>query len=84
MMKLNFACFDSNSLAFFSSIFQVEIDVNLCFCSEHTCNHPEGELVSSRATPSITQPGLAKALALSATLLLLLSTVTSANWQLRN
>lgn len=28
---------------------QVEIDVNLCFCSQHLCNHPKGELMSSAA-----------------------------------
>ena len=27
--------------------FQVEIEVNLCFCSQHLCNHPEGELMTS-------------------------------------
>lgn len=26
---------------------QVEIDVNLCFCSQHLCNHPDGELMKS-------------------------------------
>ncbi|TRY77775.1 hypothetical protein TCAL_07851 [Tigriopus californicus] len=28
---------------------QVEIDVNLCFCSTHICNDPLGELLSSKA-----------------------------------
>ena len=26
-------------------IFQVEIDMNLCFCSENLCNDPNGELL---------------------------------------
>lgn len=33
---------------------QVEIDVNLCFCSTHVCNHPLGELLSSKATKAST------------------------------
>ena len=26
---------------------QIKIDVKMCFCSTHLCNHPEGELFSS-------------------------------------
>eukprot|EP00093_Oithona_nana_P001207 01207.XXX_1839_2637_1 [CDS] Oithona nana genome sequencing. len=29
---------------------QVDIEVNLCFCSQHLCNHPQGELMTSTAT----------------------------------
>ena len=28
---------------------QVDIEVNLCFCSQHLCNHPQGELMTSKA-----------------------------------
>ena len=31
---------------------QVEIDVNLCFCSEHTCNGPDGELLTEHLLSS--------------------------------
>jgi hypothetical protein len=31
-------------------VFQVEIEVNLCFCSENLCNDPNGELLSGDAT----------------------------------
>ena len=32
-----------------SYFLQVKIDVKLCFCSKHVCNHPTGELMSSKA-----------------------------------
>ena len=33
---------------------QVDINVKLCFCSEHTCNHPDGELLTGNETLLVT------------------------------
>lgn len=32
---------------------QVQIKVNLCFCSNHLCNHPEGEMFSGSTQSSL-------------------------------
>lgn len=38
---------------------QVEIDMNLCFCSENLCNDPNGKLLGSGATPLTATASLA-------------------------
>lgn len=36
----------------YKKLVQIQIKVNLCFCSNHLCNHPEGELFSGAAVQS--------------------------------
>lgn len=54
---------------------QVEIDVNLCFCSQHLCNHPNGELLSTSSATSVDKVRLVVGLVLTALLVILSSTL---------
>ena len=53
------------------SISQIKIDVKLCFCSTHLCNHPEGELFTSGSTHPTAANILATSLSLLPSLLII-------------
>lgn len=45
-------------------LFQVEIDVNICFCSDHLCNSPEEDLFAAAADADRHQTPMLKTLIL--------------------
>merc|ERR1712141_906868 len=45
----NHSCVELNK---YNKLVQIQIKVNLCFCSNHLCNDPEGELFNGAALQS--------------------------------